>query len=318
MSGKAHNYRLGGGCATAPVCLARPLEVSLMRSPDLPIHPTPRPAQSVGSLTISIVSHGQGELVDILLRQLARQTAPGLVRRVIITLNLPEDIAPDWTALGAFPVDIVRNLRPASFATNHNRALADCREGLVAVLNPDIELLGDPFTPLVQAARLPGVGLAAPRVLEPDGRLADAARGLLTPGSVLARTVLRRREASPTPAWYAGMCLVLPARAWQAMRGFDEGFRMYCEDFDLCARLRLGGYALEQVPEAEVVHAARRSSNRNLRPLVWHVASLLRVWASPVYRAYARLLRAPPAAHPGATASDDDTAGIALPRPHRG
>jgi len=293
-----------------------------MRILDLPTHAmaSPRPAiasAGSGSLTVSIVSHGQGALVDVLLRQLASQTAPGLVRRVIITLNLPEAVAPGWTELDAFPVEIVRNLRPASFATNHNRALADCHEGLVAVLNPDLELRGDPSSRLVHAARQPGVGLAAPRVLEPDGRVADAARNLLTPGSVLARTLLRRREPSAQPAWYAGMCLVLPARAWQAMRGFDEGFRMYCEDFDLCARLRLAGYALVQAPEAEVVHAARRSSNRNLRPLAWHIASLLRVWASPVYRDYARLLRTQQAEIP-APVPDDDAAGIALPRPRQG
>lgn len=263
------------------------------------------PGMRAGALTVSIVSHGQAELVDILLRQLARQTAPGLVRRVVITLNLPERAPPDWTALGAFPVEIVRNLRPASFATNHNRALAACHDGLVAVLNPDIELHGDPLSRLVQAAGQPGVGLAAPRVLEPDGRVADAARDLLTPGSVLARTLLRRRAPSADPAWYAGMCLVMPARAWQAMRGFDEAFRMYCEDFDLCARLRLAGLALVQVPEAQVTHAARRSSNRNLRPLLWHIASLLRVWSSPVYRNYTRLLRGSGVIEPLAAPHED-------------
>ena len=142
----------------------------------------------------------------------------------------------------------------------------------------------------------------------------------------------RRLQAAPVPARLRtialGMALVgvgifvaglfsNPARAWQAMRGFDEGFRMYCEDFDLCARLRLGGYALVQVPEAEVVHAARRSSNRNLRPLAWHVASLLRVWASPVYRNYARLLHARQA-EDEATAPDQDAAGIALPGTRQG
>jgi GT2 family glycosyltransferase len=272
---------------------------SFMRLIDLPPHAvdTPLQAAPVGGagtgapLTVSIVSHGQAGLVDTLLRQLARQTEPGLVRRVVITLNLPERVPADWTALGAFPVEIVRNLRPASFATNHNRALAACLDGVVAVLNPDIELHGDPLSRLAMVAGQPGVGLAAPRVLEPDGRVADAARDLLTPGSVLARTLLRRREPSAAPAWYAGMCLVMPARAWQAMRGFDEAFRMYCEDFDLCARLRLAGQQLVQVPEAQVTHAARRSSNRNLRPLLWHVASLLRVWSSPVYREYAALLR---------------------------
>jgi GT2 family glycosyltransferase len=243
-------------------------------------------------LTVSIVSHGQAALVDRLLRQIARQTATGLIRRVVVTLNIPEPVPADWTTLAAFPVDILRNRAPAGFAANHNRALEGCADGLVAILNPDLDLQGDPLTLLAQAARAAGTGLVAPLVLQDDGQPADAARSLLTPGSVIARLLPGRRRASTAPHWYAGMCLVLPAGVWRAVGGFDARYRLYCEDFDLCARLRLAGWALVQQPQARVRHAAQRSSHRSLRPLAWHLRSLARVWRSPVYRDYRRLLRA--------------------------
>jgi len=253
-----------------------------------------------GALVVSIVSHEQAALADALLRQLAAQTRRGLIREVRLTLNLPEHEPSTWHlpifrgAHGepAFALRIIRNARPAGFALNHNRALADVHDGVVAVLNPDLQLLEDPLALLTQASQAPGVGLVVPQVLEADGRAADAARELLTPGSVLSRQLLRRRHASDRPAWYAGMCLVLPGAAWHAVGGFDARYRMYCEDFDLCARLRLAGYALRQVPEARVLHPARRASHRALRPLAWHLGSLARVWRSPTYHAYRRLLRA--------------------------
>lgn len=264
----------------------------------------PAPPPEAGALTVSIVSHGQADLIDSLIRQLARRTAPGLIGRLVLTLNLPEAIPDDWATLGGFPLEVIRNRVPAGFAANHNRALADCTRGWVAVLNPDLQLEGPPLPDrapapgrdalslLCAAAAEPGVGLAVPLVLEADGTPSDSARDLLTPASVLSRTVRARRHASPSPAWYAGMCMVLPAPAWRAVGGFDERYRMYCEDFDLCARLRLAGLSLVQVPEARIVHAARRASRRSLRPLGWHLRSLLRVWRSDAYRDYRHLLQA--------------------------
>ena len=146
---------------------------------------------------MSIVSHGQADLVDGLIRQLARQTAFGLIDRVVLTLNIPEKIPDDWAKLGAFELKVIRNRRPDGFAANHNRALAGQTQGIVAVLNPDLQLVGDPLSLLCEAAMGPGVGLVAPIVLEENGEPADSARDLLTPASVLSRTLLRRRHPSP-------------------------------------------------------------------------------------------------------------------------
>ena len=242
-------------------------------------------------LSVSIVSHGHASLTDALLRQIVHQTSPGLVCDITVTLNLPESIPNDWGGDGWPPVRVLRNQAPKGFAANHNAALANCRGDTVAILNPDLELRGDCLGALARAAGQPGVGLVVPTVLESDGRVADAARELLSPASVVARTFFRRRRPAVRPVWYAGMCMVLPLRAWLAVGGFDSRYRMYCEDFDLCARLRLQGFSLMQLRSAEVVHAAGRGSHRSLRPFVWHVASLARLWRSPVYRDFRRLLQ---------------------------
>jgi GT2 family glycosyltransferase len=66
---------------------------------------------------------------------------------------------------------------------------------------------------------------------------------------------------------------------------------MYCEDADICARAVLESDGIAYCPDATVVHEARRDSLRALRPLKWHVASLLRLWSSPAFYAYLRYLR---------------------------
>ncbi|NMM78839.1 glycosyl transferase, partial [Acidovorax sp. SRB_24] len=91
--------------------------------------------------------------------------------------------------------------------------------------------------------------------------------------------------------WVNAACLVLPTSAWGAVGGFDEAYFMYCEDVDLCLRLRLAGLALVRVSK-RVLHAGERASHRRWAHLRWHLISLLHLWRSPVYRRARQLLRA--------------------------
>ncbi|NWG88172.1 MAG: hypothetical protein HXY26_11815 [Hydrogenophilaceae bacterium] len=78
------------------------------------------------------------------------------------------------------------------------------------------------------------------------------------------------------PDWLAGMFLMADSESFRAIGGFDEGFHLYYEDVDLCARMRKAGKTLFLCPEAHVIHDARRSSRRELRYLRWHISSLVR------------------------------------------
>lgn len=240
-------------------------------------------------ITLSVVSHGQGALVDALLTDLAR-IAPPQLARIVLTRNLPEDRhAP---APMQPPVTVIQNAVPKGFAANHNAAFAHCDTPYFAVVNPDVRLAEDPFPALVRALQDPCVALAAPGIVDAAGRRADHARGLVTPLEILRRAVGAPPPAPAHPAWLAGMFLVFRSEVYGRLGGFDEGYRLYCEDVDLCARLRLAGYGFRVVDEAQVVHEAQRTSHRSLRYLNWHLRSLLRWWTSASFHRYRRLLAA--------------------------
>jgi N-acetylglucosaminyl-diphospho-decaprenol L-rhamnosyltransferase len=238
-------------------------------------------------LVVSIVSHGHGPLVHSLLADLARWAVPG-VQRVVLTHNLPE-ADPVPPAQGwPFLLQVVNNLQPLGFGENHNRALAGATEPFVCVLNPDVELAGSsPFEALVRAAAQPGVGCAYPVQRDMNGRVQDSERAIPTPLALWRRRVLRRRDTRVD--WVNAACIVLPQPVWQAVEGFDERYFMYCEDVDLCLRVRLGGWTLVRAP-VDVVHGGQRASHRRWDHLRWHVRSLLRLWTSPVYRRALQLL----------------------------
>lgn len=234
------------------------------------------------SLVVSIVSHCHGELVQRLLDELAHQSSSS-VTRVVLTQNVPEraPLVPDggWP----FQLDLVCNLDPRGFGENHNRALQSAQEALICVLNPDVSLGGrDPFAELKRVA-LQGQGACAyPLQVNGSGELGDFERALPTLGALWARRVLRRKDGRTD--WVNAACLVLPQTVWEAVGGFDVRYFMYCEDVDFCIRLRLAGIPLRRA-SAKVVHTGRRASSRELRHIIWHVQSLLRLWRSPVFRA---------------------------------
>ncbi|XHS80300.1 glycosyltransferase [Burkholderiaceae bacterium UC74_6] len=239
-------------------------------------------------ITLSIVSHGHGPLLTGLLEDLARHWAP-VPYRIVLTLNLHDEVfrVEDWPALD---IKIVRNEIPQGFGANHNAAFQYCDTPWFAVLNPDLRLPTNPFPPLLErAARMPTLGVIAPRIVDSAGHAEDSVRENLTPWSLVRRKIdASAGRIDPGAAggkffWLAGMFMMFPAAAYRQVRGFDERFFLYCEDYDLCARLSRAGFAVVMEPAATSVHDAQRDSRRSRRHLQWHLTSLLKVWLSSAF-----------------------------------
>lgn len=231
-------------------------------------------------LTISIVSHGQGMLVDQLLRDL--EAVVRVPFTVLLTLNIPE-AEPDAVAASRFPLRVMRNSRPRGFGANHNAAFKLAEAGYFCVINPDVRLRADPFPALLAELADTRLGVAAPVVADPAGRMEPSARYFPTPLSLLRKAVLGAPaaeyaigSAAQAVDWVSGVFMLFNSETYARVHGFDERYFLYYEDVDLCARLRRAGYAVRLVPAAGVTHDARRDSHRNLRYLRWHLASMLR------------------------------------------
>ena len=233
-------------------------------------------------LTISLISHQQGDIAQHLLDGLAAMDSHLL--KVIVTLNVPEDWEPVWYHQTAALV-VVRNPQPKGFGANHNAAFARCDTPFFAMLNPDLDLDGLQLANLLRCFDDPMLALVSPTVLTPQGERADIERDRMSLPNLLRRRL--HRPPGPT-AWIAGVCLFLRAEAFRDVGGFDERYFMYCEDADLCGRLVLAGWRFAVDPTVRIVHDARRRSLRSPRHFVYHLHSLLRYWCSSAFWAQGR------------------------------
>lgn len=118
--------------------------------------------------------------------------------------------------------------------------------------------------------RNPGVAVAGPRIVDPQGRLDLSAHSFPTPRQVffresglqrLLRSFLRPPRPGPSE-WLLGAALALRCSAAREVEGFDESYFMYNEEVDLCVRLRRAGWEVHYAPVATVVHIGAVSTDQ--------------------------------------------------------
>ncbi|OQY17957.1 MAG: hypothetical protein B6I36_08090 [Desulfobacteraceae bacterium 4572_35.1] len=131
-------------------------------------------------ITVSIVSHGHGCMVDQLVQQLEHFPEIG---QIILTRNIPES---SKLSCGA-KLDIIDNRSPAGFGANHNAAFKYCRNAFFCVVNPDISFIHNPFPALTSCLAENDADLAVPLVLDSDGKVDDSIRRYPTPFSLLVK-----------------------------------------------------------------------------------------------------------------------------------
>ncbi|RST54320.1 glycosyltransferase family 2 protein [Variovorax sp. MHTC-1] len=237
------------------------------------------------AVTVSIVSHGQLELVRPLLEQLDRFSR-ALTAKVVLTQNIAEPDLLAGTQWG-FEIERIENAVPLGFGANHNQAFDRCTTPWFLVLNPDIRFDRDVLAPLIAQAA-PDSGLLTPRILEPGKSAPEQHRAIITPLEILRRK-RPDYELPLVPDWIPGLFMLFRSEAYRQVGGFDERFFMYGEDFDICARTRLAGWRLQVAEDLTALHDAQRASRTSLRHLYWHVTSLLKVWLSGAFWRYRKL-----------------------------
>ena len=213
---------------------------------------------------------------------------------------------------------VVSDLPVRALALEHNGGFAHgCNVGwratdgdYVFFLNPDARISRESLDALVKVLDdSSDVGGVAPLIRHDDGSLELSQRRYPQLRSTYAQAVFLHRvfPTAPwtdelvrdteaygrvgSPDWVSGAAIMVRRSVLEQLDGFDEGFFMYCEDIDLCKRLRSAGHDLRFEPAATVTHVGGASAPRaSLLPVL--AASRIRYAAKHRSRAFALLERA--------------------------
>jgi N-acetylglucosaminyl-diphospho-decaprenol L-rhamnosyltransferase len=242
----------------------------------------------MNDLTISVVSHGQIDMISFLLIDLKKNCKNTNIN-VIITINIPEKI-PEFLDQLPYSVLTLKNISPLGFGENHNRAFQFSKSSLFAVINPDIRIDSDIFQALIDGLENISCGVISPLIVDGDGTIENSARKFPTPLKIICKffggcTGLDYKIGTELlqPDWVGGMFMVFRRDTYALLGGFDQRFFLYYEDVDLCARIRLQGLRVVMNPSVRATHFARRSSHRKISYFLIHIQSMVRFFASQVF-----------------------------------
>ncbi|MDQ2913782.1 MAG: glycosyltransferase family 2 protein [Chloroflexota bacterium] len=225
---------------------------------------------------IVVVSYNSRETLRDCVAPLAHD--PNL--QVLIVDNASADASLETVA--DLPVVAIQLPENDGFAAGCNAGWRAGSAASVLFLNPDAQIVAASIWHLVEVLeREPQVGLVAPQILNSDGKLEFSQRRFPRLLSTYAQALFLHRlfprtgwvdelvrdpaayEYSHPVDWVSGACALVRRALLEQLGGWDERFFLYCEDVDLCRRIRDAGYEVYYEAAAEARHLGGASAPRS-------------------------------------------------------
>jgi GT2 family glycosyltransferase len=245
-------------------------------------------------LVIVTVSYNTRDLLaDCLESTFAGLERSGLDGEIWLVDNASADGSAEMVRQRFPMVQLIAHDQNLGFAAGNNLALRAMGFGLsgepvetplpryVLFLNPDTRVVGDALGTLVRFMdATPQAGAAGARLVHDDGSFQHSAFAFPGLAQIFfdffplhPRLLDSRLNGRYPRRWYQagqpfpidhplGAALMVRAGVLARLGGFDERFFMYCEEIDLCRRIKAAGWDIYCVPQAEIVHLVAQSTRQ--------------------------------------------------------
>jgi N-acetylglucosaminyl-diphospho-decaprenol L-rhamnosyltransferase len=177
-----------------------------------------------------------------------------------------------------FPHARVVRCANRGFAQANNCALRTVDSKWVLFLNPDTEILDGTLAGLIEGlSARPTVGLVGVRQVTADGQLFPTIRRFSTAirwffeaigsekfpfrASWLGERELDMRvyEQDVACDWTSGSFMLVRREALQSAGFMDERFFLFCDETDLCLRIKQAGWEVRHLPNLTILHHAGKA-----------------------------------------------------------
>lgn len=189
-------------------------------------------------------------------------------------------------------IKLVEPGKNLGYGGGHNFAAREARGKYICILNTDITVEPDTLQKLVDYLEEHGdVGMVAPKLMYHNGEVQRSCRRHFSFVDLfIKRSFLRRvwpfkkryenylmedfnHESEQEVDLVTGAFMVMPRAVFDQVRGFDERYFLFMEDFDLCRKVQLAGYKVVYYPEAVATHYHKRLSEGSFIKLAFNKIS---------------------------------------------
>ncbi len=183
------------------------------------------------------------------------------VARVVLVDNGSSDDSVPFVRARFPSVEVLANGGNVGFAAGNNVALRDVTSACALLLNPDVVLSPGCVAALASTlAADPTIAIAGCKLWYPDGATLQHAGGYITPPQAMpghygvGEPDVGQCDAQRDVEYVIGAAAAVRRAALERIGLFDEGYFLYYEDGDLCARARAAGYRVVYEPRATAIH----------------------------------------------------------------
>lgn len=238
-----------------------------------------------------IVTYNSGDdIIHCLDSLLASDPLP----EIIVVDNASTDGTPQRIEQEYPSIKLITNDDNRGFGAANNQGVAIANGDIIALINPD--LIVEPNALAILSNYLtqhPKVGIVGPKTVNSNEEIAITSRPEYNVWRILTRWLAidrfipqltygnypdqMRSATQPFECdWLQGSCLVMRRQDYLSINGFDEGFFLFMEDTDICARVKDLGQKIIYHPDATVMH--KESTTVSRYPLVrirgYHISPL--------------------------------------------
>lgn len=249
-------------------------------------------------MSIVVVNYRTPKITCDCLAAVKRHVAPGTYQLIVVDNASGDD---SIARIGAAhpDIDLIGAQANLGFGAGNNQGVAAAVAPYLILLNSDAMLRSDSPNRMVDFLEAnPDISCLGPRIDLPDGTRQPKVCGHRpSPWRAIMQSVGLSRlsrwwrgfdgidsegvsQRVTRVGWISGVCMTMRTADYRAIGGFDTGFFMYCEDIDLCMRLRRQFGAVVHVDDWPVTHLGGASSptiDKRVRNAVMQQRNLLTI-----------------------------------------
>ncbi len=162
-------------------------------------------------------------------------------------------------------ISLIKSDQNLGFAKANNFASKKAQGEYLFFLNPDTEILEPIFEVLLNFyEKNGGVGLVAPKLIQPNGKIQESVKNLPTIWGAIKEFILQiphaysqfaPKENDPIEVESVyGAAMLIKKYLFEQVGGFDEKYFLYYEDVDFCKRIRQLNKKIYYYPKVKIKH----------------------------------------------------------------